>query len=170
MVQQLKPDTLVLHSGCAEQMVRFSLTDTWLEQTAAFWKEEIKRYEDIGVRVVLENVVEHSPELLIRLIDTVGSSSLGLCFDIGHATLCSTLSPAAWVEQMQARLLHVHLHDNHGKTDEHLPIGSGIIDFDAFFAALKKWAPQATVSLEIIADPPVVVANTIQVVKRYRNP
>jgi len=170
MVRTLKPDTLVLHSGCAEQMVRFGLTDTWLEQTAAFWKREIIRYEQAGVRVVLENVVEHSPEFLIRLVDTVGSAYLGLCFDIGHATLCSTLAPARWVEMMGARLKHVHLHDNNGATDEHLPIGKGIIDFDAFFEALGKWSPDATVSLEIIAAPEVVAANAVEVIRRYRCP
>lgn len=168
MARELKPDTLVLHSGCAEQMVRFGLTDTWIEQATAFWKDEIRRYKAIGVRVVLENVVESSPELLLRLVDNVASDYLGLCFDIGHATLCSTLPPSRWVEMMGARLRHIHLHDNNGKTDDHLPVGKGIIDFDAFFAALRKWSPDATVSLEIITEPEVVIANAIEVIKRYR--
>lgn len=169
MVCILRPDTLVLHSGCPEQMVRFGLIDTWLDQATSFWKVEIKRYEKIGVRVVLENIVESTPELLIRLVDAVGSNFLGICFDIGHATLCSQLPPSHWVERIGSRLYHVHLHDNNGQTDEHLPVGSGIIDFDAFFAALKRWAPpQTTISLEIIAEPHIVVDNALEVIRRYR--
>ncbi|MCX8042769.1 MAG: sugar phosphate isomerase/epimerase [Desulfobacterota bacterium] len=169
MVCTLRPDTLVLHSGCPEQMVRFGLTDPWFEQAVAFWRQEIKRYEELGVRVVLENVVEPNPDLLIQLVDKVSSAYLGLCFDIGHATLCSPLPPAAWVEQMGNRLMHVHLHDNNGATDEHLPIGKGHIDIDAFFDALYRLAPNATISLEIIAAPQIVVANTLEVIRRYRS-
>jgi len=168
MVCALKPDTLVLHSGCSEIMVRFSLTDSWLEPATEFWKKEIVRYAKAGVRVVLENIVEQNPDPLIELVDRVGSDWLGLCFDIGHATLCSKLAPAQWVERMGNRLKHIHLHDNNGATDDHLPIGKGSINFDPFFEALAKWAPDATVSLEIIAEPEVVVANAVEVTKRYR--
>jgi len=168
MVCLLKPDTLVLHSGCSELAVKFSLTDAWFKPTLEFWQQEIERYAKAGVRVVLENVVEQSPDLLIELVDRVGSDWLGLCFDIGHATLCSKLTPAQWVERMVKRLKHIHLHDNNGVTDEHLPIGRGSISFDPFFEALNKWAPDATVSLEIIAEPEIVVANAVEVIRRYR--
>ncbi len=31
----------------------------------------------------------------------------------------------------------IHLHDNHGERDEHLPLGEGNIDLPAVFAQLK---------------------------------
>jgi len=167
MVQELQPDTLVLHTGCSDIMVSFNLADQWLEPAVAFWKDEIKRYEACGVLVVLENIAERTPDSMIRLIETVGSDFLGLCFDIGHAGLCSPLSPAEWVEQMGRRLKHVHLHDNNGKADEHLPVGKGKTDFDSFFAALARQAPDATVSMEVIADPQTVIENVLYVTRRY---
>lgn len=167
MVCALKPDTLVLHSGCSELMVKFNLTDAWLKPALEFWQHEIVRYAGAGVRVVLENIVEQTPEHLIELVDRVGNNYLGLCFDIGHATLCSQLSPVQWVELMGKRLKHIHLHDNHGTSDEHLPVGKGTINFDPFFEALAKWAPDATVSMEVLAEPAVVLKNAVSVTQRY---
>jgi len=166
-VRELGADTLVLHTGCSDIMVAFGLTGTWLEAAAGFWKEEIGRYEACGARVVLENVVERSPEGMIALVDRVGSDSLGLCLDVGHANLCSDRAPAEWVGLMGRRLRHVHLHDNHGSRDEHLPVGQGTIDFDAFFDALYRHVPDVTVSLEVIDRPETVVENLVAVTGRF---
>ncbi len=167
MVRELKPDTLVLHTGCQEQMVSFNLTDTWLESAAGFWRNEILRYAECGVQVVLENVVEQNPDLMVELSDRVDSEYFGLCMDIGHANLFSQIPPAQWVQQMGRKLKHVHLHDNRGKSDEHLPVGKGSIDFDSFFEALYQHVPDVTVSIEVIADPEVVVENVKFVTGRY---
>jgi sugar phosphate isomerase/epimerase len=68
---------------------------------------------------------------------------------------------------MGQRLKHVHLHDNDGQRDDHLPVGQGSIDFDSFFETLYKWVPEVTVSMEVIASPEVVVENVIYVTERY---
>jgi sugar phosphate isomerase/epimerase len=166
-VRELKPDTLVLHTGCSEQMLRYNLTENWLETASEFWRSEIVRYAECRVRVVLENVVEQSPDLMMELADRVESEHLGFCLDIGHANLCSQLPPSQWVEKMGQRLKHVHLHDNDGQRDDHLPVGQGSIDFDSFFETLYKWVPDVTVSMEVIASPEVVVENVIYVTERY---
>jgi sugar phosphate isomerase/epimerase len=167
MVLELKPDTLVLHTGCSDEIVRFSLTDTWLARASEFWREEIIRYAEAGVQVVLENVAEQTPDLMIRLADNVNSKYFGLCMDIGHANLLSTLPPPQWVKKMGSRLKHIHLHDNMGDRDEHLPVGMGNIEFDSFFEALYRYVPDATVSIEVIAEPEEVVENVIYVVEKY---
>jgi sugar phosphate isomerase/epimerase len=70
--------------------------------------------------------------------------------DIGHQHFFSELDAVEWVRRMQNRLLHVHLHDNDGTGDKHWSIGRGTIDFEAFFAALMRYVPQATISLEVV--------------------
>jgi sugar phosphate isomerase/epimerase len=43
----------------------------------------------------------------------------------------------------------LHLHDNHGSHDEHLPLGSGKIDFYQLFTYLKSnEIPQPIITLE----------------------
>jgi len=167
MVQELKPDTLVLHTGCSEEMVKLNLADSWLEKAEEFWRNEIKRYEACKTRIVLENIIEQQPDAMIELADRIESDFFGLCLDTGHAHVCSSFPPALWVQKMGSRLKHVHLHDNRGTKDDHLPVGHGTIHFDSFFDALHTWAPDATVSLEVIDNPEVVIENVIYVTERY---
>ena len=63
MVCELKPDTLVLHARWSEELGRFSLGDNWIEENAEFWKNEIIRFTKNKTRIVLENVMEQSPEM-----------------------------------------------------------------------------------------------------------
>jgi len=35
------------------------------------------------------------------------------------------------------KIIHIHWHDNHGRKDEHLPIGEGLIDHEKTVRALK---------------------------------
>ncbi len=45
-------------------------------------------------------------------------------------------------------LAHLHLHDNDGMYDQHLPVGQGIEDWSALFSAITTHAPEAIVVLE----------------------
>lgn len=58
---------------------------------------------------------------------------VGLALDVGHANLNACLDGF-----LSRPFCHVHLHDNDGKDDSHLPVGSGTIDFQAVIQALKR--------------------------------
>ncbi len=62
-------------------------------------------------------------------LDEIDSEWFGHCFDAGHWQLFGRLNMAEWLDAIGPRLFHLHLHDNHGSADEHLPVGDGIIDF-----------------------------------------
>jgi sugar phosphate isomerase/epimerase len=53
-----------------------------------------------------------------------------------------------WVEVLGARLMEIHLHDNHGEADEHLPLGQGDIDFASLFSLLEKKKVQPIYTIE----------------------
>jgi sugar phosphate isomerase/epimerase len=168
VVMDIKPRTLVLHTGYTEEVEKFHLDDSWLESTVTFWKTEIKRYASERITVVLENLLEPEPDQMNTLIDRVDNPYLKLCFDIGHANIWSHLTPSEWVEKMGSRLAHVHLHDNHDDIDEHLPVGEGNIDFAPFFDTLYKVVPDVTVSLEVDAARETVISNLLMVLDQYR--
>lgn len=140
---------VILHSGYKPEIDLFRLQDAWLSESVEFWRREIRRWADSGITIVLENDTEKSPDLLARLVDEVGSPFLGLCMDIGHQHVFSELDALEWVRRMDRRLFHIHLHDNDGTGDTHWPIGRGTIDFEPFYAAIMRHAPQATISLEV---------------------
>jgi len=146
---KLKASRVVLHSGYPPEMELFKLQDLWLMANVEFWRQEIRRWADAGIQIVLENETDQVPDHLVKLVDEVDNPSLGICFDIGHARLFSELDAPEWVRRMNRRLLHVHLHDNDGTGDCHWPLGRGTIDFEPFYAALLRHAAQATISLEV---------------------
>ena len=47
--------------------------------------------------------------------------------------------------------MHVHLHDNDGHRDLHLPIGTGRIDWDRFIPRLKG-VYDGTVTMEVFSN------------------
>ncbi len=77
----------------------------------------------------------------------------GLTLDIGHANIGQGgLRPTiAFIEQFKERLCHVHVSDNFGKQDNHLPIGAGTINFQEITKALISSKYDDTVTLEIFS-------------------
>ena len=64
--------------------------------------------------------------------------SLGFCFDMGHFNLFGqTRTLPDYLSYFKGLIGHVHIHDNNGKADQHLPPGLGTIDFDPLIEFLK---------------------------------
>lgn len=110
-----------------------------------------------GVRLALENngpylaSLDQTAEILVGLLDEVGSQALQGCLDVGHGHV--NHNNAELVARLGSRLIHLHVHDNHGLRDEHLPMGWGSIDFtflapvfeyfDGIVVAELTWAPNS---------------------------
>jgi sugar phosphate isomerase/epimerase len=87
---------------------------------------------------MIENVFEEDPSTLITLFDHFKEKNLWFCFDTGHFNLFTKLPLMGWLLPLRDKLMEVHIHDNHGKSDEHLPVGRG--DFP--FRELKDFIKQ----------------------------
>ena len=53
-----------------------------------------------------------------------------------------------WVAVLGPRLTHLHLHDNLGRGDDHLPLGQGTMDLARIFALLAGF-PEPTATFEV---------------------
>lgn len=146
---KLQVHRVILHSGYTVEHDIFKLQETWLTGNIEFWHREIHRWADAGIVIVLENDIDRSPDLMLKLVNEVDNPCLGLCMDIGHQHVFSELAAPEWVRRMSKQLWHIHLHDNDGLGDQHRSIGRGTIDFESFYAALLEFAPQATLALEV---------------------
>lgn len=62
---------------------------------------------------------------------------IGYLIDIGHAFI-NGWNFEKLFNDLGERLIALHIHDNDGKSDAHLPIGEGSIDWNSVFAALPK--------------------------------
>lgn len=95
--------------------------------------------EALGIRLALEvipNALSH-PQALVTLIeDVLERRTVGICLDTGHAHLWGDVAEA--IETCSGHVHTTHLHDNHGRRDEHLIPGRGTIDWDGALLAFQK--------------------------------
>jgi sugar phosphate isomerase/epimerase len=73
--------------------------------------------------------------------------------DIAHAFIEGGMGRIkSYLNRFYPRLIHIHIHDNHGELDEHLPLGSGMIDFRKVVKWLKEIDYNRTVTFEVFTS------------------
>jgi sugar phosphate isomerase/epimerase len=130
------PLGIVMHGGYSDWLFDFN-AESWLEGAKKTFSEVMETAESAGVDILLENVFDDVPDHLLRLRAAVGSKRLGFCFDAGHATLFSRLPVQKWMEAFGPDLREMHIHDNRGLRDDHLPVGEGSINFRGVLLAAR---------------------------------
>jgi sugar phosphate isomerase/epimerase len=107
--------------------------------------------EDHGVNAGVENIMQgclmKNVEDFRRFYDEIGEN-VGFVLDTGHANVTGQLG--SFLAEFSDRIVHVHAHDNRGKSDEHLGIGYGTIDWDNVAANLKRVSFNRVVMIESI--------------------
>ncbi len=103
-----------------------------------------------GVKIMLEplgTVFDHALN-----IDRLLSANEGLFFhhDIGHLNIFGR-DPVEYLRRYKDKMLHVHMHDNNGIDDLHLPLGAGNINWDQLISVLKSFY-DGTITLEIFSE------------------
>jgi sugar phosphate isomerase/epimerase len=124
-------DRVVVHPGYLSPLGKLDPARAWAAQKEAL--REIGRCAaDHGVLACLENMIaireflcRDSGELL-GMIE--GIEGVGACFDLGHA---NTVGAVPGFVAALGSADHLHLHDNNGHSDEHLPVGAGTVDWAA---------------------------------------
>ncbi len=96
-----------------------------------------------GVTICVENTTSEmgDPAYLRSFVDETRLTSVRFNFDIGHAQLTDGAEKervAARFEPLRELTVSVHIHDNHGEKDEHLPPYEGSIDWPAAIALFKS--------------------------------
>ena len=123
------------------------------EQLAKSLDSIVSAAEEAGVRIALENLLPGSIaseiDVLIHEVDRFGHPLVGICLDTGHANVMGW-GPAAAVRSIGRRLFALHVHDNDGASDQHLPPLSGCIDWSGFADALDEVGYAGTLNLEVV--------------------
>lgn len=150
VAEDLPYSRLILHMGSPRE------TADPRKRDAAFSSLEhlILHARHVGVTICVENTLSEmgDPQYLRTFVDETRLTGLRFNFDIGHAHL------AEWPESeriekslapLRDLVSSVHLHDNHGEKDEHLPPYDGSIDWPTAIKTLQ-FAPQ--ISLPIVLE------------------
>ncbi len=106
-----------------------------------------------GITICLENLPFNNyplskPEEIRDFVEDMNHPNLKVCLDTGHCAVFG-IQPGDAVRMIGPELLKcLHVHDNDGTGDQHLPPKKGIIDWEDFRQALKDINFQGALSLE----------------------
>ncbi|HOA51630.1 MAG: sugar phosphate isomerase/epimerase family protein [Thermogutta sp.] len=88
-----------------------------------------------NIRISVENTVFVSPHELNELFAALDATdwcrpgAVGVCFDMGHANLCAATryDYVGFLNQLESNvpIIHLHVHENWGDGDSHLPLFTG---------------------------------------------
>jgi sugar phosphate isomerase/epimerase len=113
------------------------------------------------LRRLVESAKKHDISLMYEPVDTWHDSiesvseimqsvpNLYLHLDIGHAHLFGR-RPEQFIETFHDKLKHIHMNDNDGRGDLHIPLGAGTIDWENVIKCLKQYY-DGTITLEIFS-------------------
>ncbi|MDR2357381.1 MAG: sugar phosphate isomerase/epimerase [Oscillospiraceae bacterium] len=136
---------MVVHSGYTPMVYN---KDYFAGRSVEFWSEFLRDKPE-EFTLLLENVMEDSPDMLRDIVKGVGDRRMRLCLDIGHAgTVVSDLPMDAWIDGTSEFLSHVHIHNNFRQYDDHNPPGEGHIDAAAALIRLSETGSALTLTLE----------------------
>jgi sugar phosphate isomerase/epimerase len=147
LVELFRPIQVVCHTGFDPDH-HGGRHDGFRERSLAVWEPLVARAEALRVPLLLENVWEAGPELHRELLTAINSPYCGFCLDVGHQHSFSQAPLSVWVEILGEYLKEVHVHDNSGSHDDHLPVGQGTIAFDSFFELLRTRRLSPLITLE----------------------
>ena len=120
------------------------------------------RCSELGIRCVLENKLPHllfgQSSDLVWILSSFEANCVGACLDTGHAFLAGDLHQLVIKLAPYLRLLHVH--DNKGHGDDHLPPGDGRIDWTALLKELTALRFNGAFIMELAGggDPEAIMA------------
>ena len=123
----------------------------------------------VNVKVALEVIPNplSSAAALARLIEEqLEGVDVGVCLDYGHAHLMGDLGEA--IEALSGHIWTTHVHDNGGRTDDHLVPFAGRIDWAAAIVETQKIGYDGVLVLEVgdTGDPVDVLRRSVKARER----
>jgi sugar phosphate isomerase/epimerase len=109
-----------------------------------------KAAEPLGVDIALEvipNDLSRAASLTELVDEELEAANVGICLDLGHARIDGDIGEA--IEVAAGHLLAIDVHDNRGRSDDHLVPFEGIIDWPAALTAVQKVGYDGALTFEL---------------------
>lgn len=135
---------VVFHSSCFP-FLRGVYLDVWSRRCADFYMELADAFD-------LNIYIENSPDIdagpIAALMKRCNDNRIGVCLDIGHANY-SHMGISQWFYELGDRIGYLHLSDNGGVYDDHLPLGDGTVDWNLVNDLWQKLDRDTFITLEV---------------------
>lgn len=144
----------------------FSMT---LEEKVKANVELLSRVQDMCAEFNVTPMLENGkplddPEVFQSVLDEVPGFMVHL--DLGHANLASKNMAEAFFKRFKHKVVHIHVSDNKGDRDEHLPLGCGNINWGEMVRLMKSHGYDGTITLEIFSKEREYVLTSRRILER----
>lgn len=153
---------MVVHPQFSGEHIYGRNHDEILAYNLKFYQSLLEISAKTGVKIALENMFGYDPEKdrlcptyfsymddILELLDRVeGRDQFVVCLDVGHANIIGKESVSDCIRKLDKDLQLLHLHDNFGKDDDHMPPYNGNIDWKDVMHALREVNYEGVLSLE----------------------
>lgn len=136
LLQIFRPRSIVCHLQFEENKQGYKRA-AWTAAALATWRQLLQTAAGLKVPIMLENTYEKSPAAHQTILTELNSPYAGFCLDVGHLLSFSHSPWQEWLPTLSSWLGQLHLHDNHGDSDQHLAPGLGKFDFPGLFQFLR---------------------------------
>jgi len=110
--------------------------------------QQVTRFARGRINLCVENTAGYRHPFVQEAVDTLLGQGLNLTWDFGHTNCLShkaRQAEFAFFGKRRSFVRNCHLHDNDHRTDLHLAIGAGTVDFKRFLEILDGSNPYLTI-------------------------
>jgi len=101
-----------------------------------------------------ENNVVRTSQDVHRMIEEVNHPNLKALLEVGHANMMATDDPICAIETLKGDIVHCHVHDNNGVSDEHGVPGDGTVYWEGVLRKLVEVEYDGYLALELLVANP----------------
>ncbi len=141
------PLNIVFHPGYND-IIHGQFFQLWRERVSLTWSKVVNYANSLNLKISFENIFEKDMKVLDTLLELVKYDKAGVCLDVGHHNVFSTLPIEEYFKNFNKNIFEIHLHDNDGTFDYHMAVGEGNINFHNIFKFIRKYSPEAILTLE----------------------
>ena len=146
---ELAVQTVVFHANFIASLRTSEYRAGWTKRNVAFFAEIAPYAAERGVTIVIENMWEFDPAIIVDVLREVDHPSVRACLDVGHAHLFSAVPLEQWLEVAGPFLRHIHLNNNDGLVDVHRALADGVLDYADILPQLRALPNAVTMTLEM---------------------
>ncbi len=144
LASRLNANLLVVHAGSFPGDLSSDLMHKARDQLHSSLSELTKVAVNSGVIIGVENKQKSEdrelilyPDEHLEVVEAFRDQGVRAVLDIGHAHTANS-DLANYTHLLNDLIIELHLHDNAGVSDDHLPLGAGSIDLQGFLEAVKS--------------------------------
>lgn len=140
----------VMHTGYLPQYSRAGRR-YWFRNWSERMPRLVAKARLHGVTIALENTWDDRPAVLRHLVSLLPGcgGEVRFCLDVGHLNVYSAVPLQRWWHALGDDIAALHLHDNDGLSDDHLPPGRGTVDFEVLTGLLLDSRRLPLLELEV---------------------